>query len=56
MGGLLAFCWDNIKQASPFPEDACFSKSLGADDRIRTGDLRLTKALRYHLCHISNLI
>ena len=25
----------------------------GADDRIRTGDLRLTKALRYHLCHIS---
>ena len=27
--------------------------SFGADDRIRTGDLRLTKALRYHLCHIS---
>ncbi len=26
---------------------------FGADDRIRTGDLRLTKALRYHLCHIS---
>ena len=28
----------------------------GADDRIRTGDLRLTKALRYHLCHISDLV
>ena len=30
--------------------------SFGADDRIRTGDLRLTKALRYHLCHISRVL
>ena len=27
----------------------------GADEQIRTVDLRLTKALRYLLCHISNL-
>ena len=27
----------------------------GADDGIRTRDLRLTKAVRYLLCHISDL-
>lgn len=36
-----------------FPIGAFGLFTNGADDRIRTGDLRLTKALRYHLCHIS---
>ena len=30
----------------------CF---FGADDGIRTRDLRLTKAVRYLLCHISKI-
>ena len=28
---------------------------FGADDQDRTGDLSLTKTVRYRLCHISDL-
>ena len=33
-----------------------FVGCVGADDGARTRDLRLTKAVRYRLCHISILL
>lgn len=39
-----------IHEESPYEIHRDF---LQANERIRTADLRLTKALRYQLCHIS---